>query len=107
MKTFDIDDSGFEFMQGIRRCGAFVYREDISEGEKKMKIFDIKDVFSWSNAEQAKAYIGKYCYFADSLRYLKIIINKDEKYILKDVFDNEKDMVQGVFCDVDGDFWGL
>lgn len=72
-----------------------------------MKKFDIKDVFSWSNAEDAKQYIGKYCYFADSLMYLKNIVNKDEKYILKDVFDNEKYMVQGVFCDVDGDFWGL
>lgn len=72
-----------------------------------MKIFDRKDVYSWSNAEDAKQYIGKACYFADSLRYLKTIINEDEKYILKDVFDNEKDMVQGVFCDVDGDFWGL
>ena len=72
-----------------------------------MKTFDKKDVFSWSNAEEAKQYIGKYCYFADSLRYLKTIVNEDEKYILQDVSNNEKDMVQGVFCDVDGDFWGL
>ena len=72
-----------------------------------MKTFDKKDVLSWSNAEDAKQYIGKYCYFADSLRYLKTIINEDKKYILKKVSNNEKDMVQGVFCDVDGDFWGL
>lgn len=72
-----------------------------------MKKFDIKDVFSWSNAEDAKQYIGKQCYFADSLMYLKNIVNKDEKYILKDVFDNEKNIVQRVFCDVDSDFWGL
>ena len=72
-----------------------------------MKKFDIKDVFSWSNAEDAKQYIGKYCYFADSLRYLKDSVNKDINYLLKEVFNNEKDQVQGVFCDVDGDFWGL
>ena len=72
-----------------------------------MKTFDRKDIFSWSNAEEAKQYIGKYCYFADSLRYLKTIVNEDEKYILQDVSNNEKDMVQGVFCDVDDDFWGL
>ena len=72
-----------------------------------MKKFDIKDVFSWSNAEDAKQYIGKYCYFADSLRYLKDSVNKDINYLLKEVFNNEKDQVQGVFRDVDGDFWGL
>lgn len=72
-----------------------------------MKTFDIKDVFSWSNADQAKKYIGKQCYFADSLRYLKDSVNKDINYMLKEVFNNEKDQVQGIFRDVDGDFWGL
>ena len=72
-----------------------------------MKKFDKKDVYSWSNAEDAKQYIGKYCYFADSLRCLKYGVNKDINYLLKEVFNNEKDQVQGVFCDVDGDFWGL
>lgn len=72
-----------------------------------MKTFDIKDVFSWSNADQAKKYIGKQCYFADSLRYLKDSVNRDINYMLKEVFNNEKDQVQGVFRDVDGDFWGL
>lgn len=72
-----------------------------------MKTFDRKDVYSWSNAEDAKQYIGKYCYFADSLRYLKDSVNKDINYLLKEVFNNEKDQVQGVFRDVDGDFWGL
>ena len=72
-----------------------------------MKTFDIKDVFSWSNAEEAKQYIGKECYFADSLNYLKYSLNEDIKYQLKEVLNNEINHVQGVFCDVDGDLWGL
>lgn len=72
-----------------------------------MKKFDIKDVFSWSNAEQAKAYIGKYCYFADSLQYLKRQVNQDITFKLKSVFNIDSYPVQGVFCDIDNDFWGL
>lgn len=73
-----------------------------------MKKIDIKDVFSWSNAEQAKAYIGKYCYFADNLQYLKMQVNQDITFKLKSVFNNkDTDPVQGVFCDIDNCYWGL
>lgn len=72
-----------------------------------MKKFDIKDVFSWSNAEDAKQYIGKQCYFADTLRYLEQNINDDISYILQDVVNGKECQVQEVFRDVDYDGWGL
>lgn len=72
-----------------------------------MKKFDIKDVFSWSNAEDAKQYIGKQCYFADTLRYLEQNINDDISYILQDVVNGKECQVHEVFRDVDYDGWGL
>lgn len=42
-----------------------------------MKKFDIKDVFSWSNAENAKKYIGKGGYFADSLKDLQECVSNN------------------------------
>lgn len=36
-----------------------------------MKTFNKEDMFSWGNAEEAKQYIGKLCYFGDSLYELK------------------------------------
>lgn len=42
-----------------------------------MKKFDIKDVFSWSNAEDAKQYIGKNGYFADNLHDLQECVSNN------------------------------
>lgn len=42
-----------------------------------MKKFDIKDVFSWSNAEDAKQYIGKEGYFADNLNDLQECVSNN------------------------------
>ena len=42
-----------------------------------MKKFDIKDVFSWSNAEDAKQYIGKKGYFADNLNDLQECVSNN------------------------------
>ena len=53
-----------------------------------MKIFDIKDVFSWSNAEEAKQYIGKQGYFANTMTQLRDSINKNEVYILCKIFED-------------------
>ena len=38
-------------------------------------LFDKKDVYSWSNAEEAKEYLGKDCYFAHSVGGLSEHIN--------------------------------
>ena len=72
-----------------------------------MKKFDIKDVFTWSNAEDAKQYIGKECYFADRLEDLKNDVDRDIKYILQDVSNQEQDFIHSVFCDSDLDRWGM
>lgn len=51
-----------------------------------MKKFDIKDVFSWSNAEDAKQYIGKEGYFSNNFSALKIKVrNCDELTMLKNI----------------------
>ena len=58
-----------------------------------MKKFDIKDVFSWSNAEQAKAYIGREGYFADSLKELQECVSNDYFYTLSSInFDSNTDV---------------
>lgn len=62
-----------------------------------MKTFDIKDVFSWSNAEDAKAYLGKECYFADSIFTLQDNINNNKVYILEKVANNDKTDVTSLF----------
>ena len=51
-----------------------------------MKTFDRKDVFSWSNAEEAKAYIGKGGYFSNNFSTLKIKVrNCDELTMLENI----------------------
>lgn len=62
-----------------------------------MERFDIKDVFSWSNAEEAKQYIGKECYFADSIFTLQDNINNNKVYILEKVANNDKTDVTSLF----------
>lgn len=77
-----------------------------------MKKFDIKNVFSWSNAEDAKQYIGKECYFADSIFRLQDNINNNEVHILKGVVNKDKTVVTRLFTFDDSDcvsvfYWGL
>lgn len=47
--------------------------------------FDIKDVFTWANAEKVKEFIGKECYFADDFDELDAEIKKNITYNLADV----------------------
>lgn len=51
-------------------------------------LFDKKDVFSWSNCEEAKKYIGKEGYFGDSLRELQKNIEDDKSRTLSNVMEN-------------------
>ena len=58
-----------------------------------MKTFDQKDVYSWSNAENAKKYIGKEGYFADSLKELQECVSNDDFYTLFSIdFDSNTDV---------------
>ena len=51
-----------------------------------MKTFDKKDIFSWSNCEEAKQYIGRQGHFADTMTQLRDSINKNEAYTLCRIF---------------------
>lgn len=48
-------------------------------------LFDKKDIFTWANAEKAKEFIGKECYFADDFDELDAEIKKNITYNLADV----------------------
>lgn len=69
-----------------------------------MKKFDIKDVFSWSNAEQAKAYINKSGYFADNLDDLRECVSNDNFQTLFSVDLDPKTDVDSVFSITETDY---
>lgn len=71
-----------------------------------MKTFDKKDVYSWSNAEEAKEYLGKDCYFAHSVGGLSEHIKTGVMGILKDIFNSNYDAVSCAFGDGTST-WGL
>lgn len=79
MKTFDKKDS-------------YIAKQE----KRKMKTFDKKDVYSWSNAEEAKEYLGKDCYFAHSVGGLSEHIKTGVMGILKDIFNSNYDAVSEV-----------
>ena len=53
-----------------------------------MKKFDIKDVFSWANCEEAKQYIDKEGYFAHTLSQLDDRIQKFDFCTLEKICDS-------------------
>lgn len=71
-----------------------------------MKTFDKKDVYSWSNAEEAKEYLGKDCYFAHSVGGLSEHIKTGVMGILKNIFNSNYDAVSCAFGDGTST-WGL
>lgn len=72
-----------------------------------MKTFDKKDVFSWSNAEDAKQYIGKEGYFGDSIAELDYKIQGVFKNILTDIFASDTDRASIPFGNNDEETWSL
>ena len=71
-----------------------------------MKTFNRSDVFSWSNTEEAKEYLGKDCYFAHSVGGLSEHIKTGVMGILKDIFNSNYDAVSCAFGDGTST-WGL
>lgn len=69
-----------------------------------MKTFDKKDVYSWSNAEDAKVYIGKSGYFADSLKELQEYINKNYCNTLSSIDFNPDTDVDSIFSITEIDY---
>lgn len=72
-----------------------------------MKIFDRKDVYSWSNAKTARQYIGKEGYFGDSIAELDRKIRGDFQNILMDIFDSDTDRASFPFGNNDEETWSL
>lgn len=64
-----------------------LYDELLKEG-KRMKTFDKKDVFSWSNSEEAKTYIGKTGYFSNDFESMKRAIELGGTTVLSIVDTN-------------------
>ena len=71
-----------------------------------MKTFNRSDVFSWSNTEEAKEYLGKDCYFAHSVGGLSEHIKTGVMGILQDIFNSNYDAVSCAFGDGTST-WGL
>ena len=69
------------------------------------KIFDRKDVISWSNSEDAKKYVEQPGYFGNSFQELITNVNNDSTSILWNVF--RTDEVHCVFEDANGIRSGL
>ena len=63
-------------------------------------------MFSWINAEEAKEYLGKDCYFAHSVGGLSEHIKTGVMGILKDIFNSNYDAVSCAFGDGTST-WGL
>lgn len=69
-----------------------------------MKKFDIKDVFSWSNAEDAKQYIGKKGYFADNLNDLQECVSNNNFQTLFSLDLDPKTDVDSIFSITEIDY---
>lgn len=66
-----------------------IYLKDKEQEKNKMKVFDKKDVFSWANCEQAKAYIGKEGYFTNNFKGLiDSVTNNRPTHTLINIIDN-------------------
>ena len=66
--------------------------------------FDKKDVFSFSNVDEARYYKGQECYFEDSFNGLQYCIDHNIKGLLKcvrDAGDNTIDCIFVADCDIE------
>jgi hypothetical protein len=66
-----------------------------------MKTFNKKDVFCIANADEAKQYIGRECYFDDSYKGLQSCIDNNIKRVLKHVGDLDSSNTSCVFTTTD------
>ena len=70
----------------------------------KAKLFELRDVFCFANAEKAKEYIGKVCYFGSSLEDLAHSVEKNyNRYTLHSI-DLERDDAKVFTADTGVDF---
>ena len=70
----------------------------------KAKLFELRDVFCFANAEKAKEYIGKVCYFGSSLEDLAHSVEKNyNRYTLNSI-DLDRDDAKVFTVDTGVDF---
>lgn len=69
------------------------------------KVFEIKDVISWSNSEDAKKYVEKQGYLGDSVQDLITKVNNDDISTLWNVYHANE--VNCIFEDVYDNKYGL
>lgn len=70
----------------------------------KAKLFELRDVFCFANAEKAKEYIGKVCYFGSSLEDLAHSVEQNyNRYTLHSI-DLNRDDVKVFVVDTGVDF---
>lgn len=70
----------------------------------KAKLFELRDVFCFANAEKAREYIGKVCYFGSSLEDLAHSVEKNyNRYMLYSI-DLERDDAKVFTADTGVDF---
>ena len=72
-----------------------------------MKTFDKKDVYSWSNCEEARQYIGEEGYFCDTFHeslaawYRGMLQDVDQSMPVDCIFEDEENEVFGLFLPAD------
>ena len=70
----------------------------------KAKLFELRDVFCFANAEKAKEYIGKVCYFGSSLEDLAHSVEQNyNRYTLHSI-DLDRDDAKVFAADTGVDF---
>ena len=70
----------------------------------KAKLFELRDVFCFANAEKAKEYIGKVCYFGSSLEDLAHSVEQNyNRYMLHSI-DLDRDDAKVFVADTGVDF---
>ena len=70
----------------------------------KAKLFELRDVFCFANAEKAKEYIGKECYFGSSLEDLAHSVEQNyNRYTLHSI-DLDRDDAKVFVADTGVDF---
>lgn len=72
--------------------------------EPKAKLFELRDVFCFANAEKAKGYIGKDCYFGSSLEDLAHSVEQDYNCFSLHSIDLVRDDAKVFVADTGVDF---
>ena len=70
----------------------------------KVKLFELRDVFCFANAEKAKEYIGKVCYFGSSLEDLAHSVEQNYNRYTLDSIDLDRDDAKVFVADTGVDF---